>query len=68
MTTTPAPEFVTVKQAAELLAVGPQKVYDLLDRRELQGARQGARRLVAYQSLREYAQRLIDAENVGADT
>lgn len=68
MTTTPAPEFVDVKQAAALLAVGTQKVYELLDARELQGARQGVKRLVAYQSLKDYAQRLIDAENVGADT
>lgn len=62
----PDPLFVDVKRAAAMLSVGPGVVYDLLDKRVLDGARQGVKRLVSVASLRQYAQDLIDAEKVGA--
>jgi excisionase family DNA binding protein len=40
------PEFLSVQEAAELLRAKPQRVYDLLSSRQLQGFKDGSRVLV----------------------
>ena len=52
------PVFVSVKQAAELLAVSPWQIYDLLDKQAIESRYQGRRRLVVVSSLRKYAESL----------
>lgn len=53
-----APIFVSVKEAARILGISPWVCYQLLDKNEIDSRYQGRRRLVNYQSLVEYAERL----------
>lgn len=63
MTVTPI--FVSVKQAAEALAVSPWTMYQLLDEGAVESRYKGRRRLVLYTSLQEYADNL-PTEPLGA--
>jgi excisionase family DNA binding protein len=54
----PAPIFVTVKQAADMLAISPWSMYQLLDDGSVDARYMGRRRLVSVASLREYAEGL----------
>lgn len=49
------PIFVSVKQAARMLALEPASVYALLDQQAVASQYFGKRRLVVLASLREYA-------------
>lgn len=53
-----APIFVSVKQAAQMLAISPWSCYQLLDAQAIDSRYQGRRRLVDVASLREYARNL----------
>lgn len=50
-----APIFVSVKQAAQMLAISPWSCYQLLDAQAIESRYQGRRRLVSVESLRKYA-------------
>lgn len=50
-----APIFVSVKQAAQMLAISPWSCYQLLDSQAIESRYQGRRRLVSVESLRKYA-------------
>lgn len=49
------PIFVSVKHAADVLALSPWSVYQLLDEQKIESSYQGRRRLVNVKSLRRYA-------------
>lgn len=49
------PIFVSVKQAAQALAISPWSCYQLLDEQKIESRYEGRRRLVLVASLREYA-------------
>ena len=49
------PIFVSVDDAAKVLALSPWSVYQLLDSEEIRSVYRGRRRLVDVASLREYA-------------
>lgn len=49
------PIFVSVKQAARMLAIEPASVYALLDQQAIESQYFRKRRLVVLTSLREYA-------------
>lgn len=49
------PIFVSVKQAAHMLAISPWSCYQLLDSGAIESRYQGRRRLVLVASLRRYA-------------
>ena len=51
----PDPIFISVKEAAEMLALTTWSVYQMLDRQEIASQYHGRRRLVVLKSLREYA-------------
>jgi hypothetical protein len=53
-----APIFVSVAQAAKMLAISPWSCYQLLDAQEIKSQYKGRRRLVDVESLREYAKNL----------
>jgi excisionase family DNA binding protein len=55
---TPAPIFVSVKQAANMLAISPWSTYQLLESGEIESRYKGRRRLVLVSSLEEYARNL----------
>jgi hypothetical protein len=55
------PIFVSVKQAAHMLAVSPWTCYQLLEAQTIASQYQGRRRLVLLSSLREYAANLPTA-------
>jgi excisionase family DNA binding protein len=50
------PHYVTVKQAAEFLALSPASVYALLDQQAIESRYKGRSRRVLVTSLREYAE------------
>ena len=52
------PIFVSVKQAADALALSTWQVYQILDSGEIESRYKGSRRLVVVRSLREYAEQL----------
>ncbi|MGH3355137.1 MAG: helix-turn-helix domain-containing protein [Nocardioidaceae bacterium] len=52
------PIFVSVKEAARILGISPWVCYQLLDKGGIESRYHGRRRLVSYQSLVEYADRL----------
>ena len=52
------PIFITVKQAADALALSPWSVYQLCDDGKIATQYKGRRRLVSVASLREYAANL----------
>lgn len=52
------PIFVSVKQAADMLAISPWSMYQLLDDGSVKSQYKGRRRLVQVASLREYAESL----------
>jgi hypothetical protein len=52
------PIFVSVKQAADMLALSPWSMYQLLDAGSVKSQYKGRRRLVNVASLREYAESL----------
>lgn len=52
------PIFVSVKEAAQILGLTTWTVYQLLDKEVIDSRYQGRRRLVSYESLREYAESL----------
>lgn len=54
----PDPIFVSVKQAAHMLAVTPWSVYQLLDSGAIESRYHGRRRLVSVKSLHRYANNL----------
>lgn len=49
------PIFVSVKQAAQMLAISPWSCYQLLDAGDIESRYQGRRRLVLVSSIRDYA-------------
>lgn len=49
------PIFVSVKQAAQALAISPWSCYQLLNEQKIDSRYEGRRRLVSVASLREYA-------------
>lgn len=49
------PIFVSVKQAAAVLGLATWTVYKLLDAKVIESRYAGTRRLVDYQSLKDYA-------------
>lgn len=49
------PIFVSVKQAAQMLAISPWSCYQLLDAQAIESRYHGRRRLVSVESLRAYA-------------
>lgn len=53
-----APIFVSVKQAAQMLAISPWSCYQLLDSQAIESRYHGRRRLVSVESLRQYADSL----------
>lgn len=53
--TVPQPIFVSVKEAAKMLSLSTWSMYQLLDEQVVESRYQGRRRLVAVDSLREYA-------------
>ena len=53
-----APIFVSVKEAARILGLGTWSVYKLLDSQAIISQYQGTKRLVRFDSLREYADSL----------
>ena len=53
-----APIFVSVKEAARILGLGTWSVYKLLDSQAITSQYQGTKRLVRFDSLREYADSL----------
>lgn len=55
MTDSPPPLFVSVKEAARILALGTWSVYKLLDDDLIASQYQGRKRLVRYDSLLSYA-------------
>lgn len=59
------PIFVSVKQAADMLAISPWSMYQLLDDGAVKSQYKGRRRLVSVASLREYAESL-PTEPLGA--
>lgn len=59
---TPDPIFVSVKEAARIVAHSPITVYRLLDSGEIEGKELGRRRLVNYRSLLAYAESLPDTK------
>src|SRR5829696_7129547 len=61
------PLFISVSAAAKALGVGRTYAYELIDRGRLRAVRDGRRRLVPVESVREYAARLI-AESEAAET
>lgn len=52
------PIFVSVKQAAQMLAISPWSCYQLLDANAIDSRYHGRRRLVSVASIREYAEGL----------
>jgi excisionase family DNA binding protein len=54
----PPPIFVSVKQAASMLAISPWSCYQLLDNGKIDSRYQGRRRLVSVASLHKYAEGL----------
>lgn len=52
------PIFVSVKDAAQMLGLTTWSVYKLLDEQKIKSQYHGRRRLVAVESLREYAESL----------
>lgn len=50
-----APIFISVKEAARILGLGTWSVYKLLDDQQIVSQYQGRKRLVRFDSLREYA-------------
>lgn len=52
------PIYISVKDAAEALAVSTFQVYKLLDQQKIESRYEGTRRLVVVTSLREYAERM----------
>lgn len=61
------PIFVSVKQAAQLLAISPWSCYQLLDEKKIESRYQGRRRLVVMDSLRKYAAALPTREQRDAE-
>jgi hypothetical protein len=59
------PIFVSVKQAADMLAISPWSMYQLLDEGSVKSQYKGRRRLVQVASLKEYADNL-PTEPLGA--
>lgn len=51
----PTPIFISVKQAADMLAISPWSTYELLNSGEIESRYHGRRRLVLVESLRKYA-------------
>lgn len=49
------PIFVSVDDAAKVLALSPWTIYQLLDAKAIRSVRHGRRRLVDVASMREYA-------------
>lgn len=52
------PHYVSVKQAAEFLALNAQTIYSLLDQQVIESRYAGRKRLVVVSSMREYAESL----------
>lgn len=52
------PILVSVKQAAQMLGVSPWTCYQLADAGEIQSRYMGRRRLIVFESLRNYAEGL----------
>lgn len=61
-----SPIFISVKQAAEMLAISPWSCYQLLDAQKIESRYHGRRRLVLVDSLRKYAAALPDYPETGA--
>lgn len=57
-TSTPEAIFVSVKQAADMLALSPWSTYQLLDSGAIESRYHGRRRLVSVKSLKQYAANL----------
>lgn len=49
------PIFITVKEAAQTLAISDWTMYQILNRGDVASQYQGRRRLVSYSSLQDYA-------------
>lgn len=49
------PIFVSVKEAAQILALNTWSIYKLLDEQKIKSQYHGRKRLVSYESLLEYA-------------
>lgn len=62
---TPTPIFVSVKQAADMLAISPWSTYQLLESGDIESRYMGRRRLVSVASLHEYAAALPTKEQKG---
>ena len=58
MTDRPAPNFVSVKDAATMLGLTPWGAHQLLDEQRIESRYCGRRRLVVVESLIEYAANL----------
>ena len=56
------PIYVSVKEAARMIAVSPQVMYAKLDQQVIESRYDGRKRLVVLASLREYADSLPDVK------
>ena len=62
------PIFVSVKDAARMLAISPWSCYQLLDAGKIEDRYQGRRRLVVLASLKAYAEGLPTEAPVTGET
>jgi hypothetical protein len=62
------PIFVSVQQAAQMLAISPWSCYQLLNEGKIESRYQGRRRSVLLTSLREYAEGLPSEREVAGES
>lgn len=51
---------VRPKRACQMLAVGQTRLYELIDRREVESFRDGGGRWITVQSMRDYVERQLE--------
>lgn len=62
----PSPIFISVKQAAEMLAISPWSAYQLLESGQIESRYMGRRRLVSVASIHKYAEGLPAEKDASA--